>query len=132
MITLIPHQIRGDLGNRGQFKDELEDVDLVTVYTDVYNMRIKLERMKKPIGTRDSPARSCKDLHHGHPQLKDGKLQHTMNLWIWLASSYRMIGVELCFIHCRFLLDRSEFGNVGRRRQSILRHGRRRENLRLS
>ena len=55
-------------------KDELDDVDLVTVYTDVYNMRIKLERMKKPIGTRDSPARSCKDLHHGHPQLKDGTI----------------------------------------------------------
>lgn len=63
-------EIRGDLGS--QMKDELDDVDLVTVYTDVYNMRIKLERMKKPIGTRDSPARSCKDLHHGHPQLKDG------------------------------------------------------------
>ena len=57
-------------------KDELDDVDLVTVYTDVYNMRIKLERMKKPIGTRDSPARSCKDLHHGHPQLKDGSTYH--------------------------------------------------------
>ena len=37
-------------------------------------MRIELEKMKKPIGTRDSPARSCKDLFYGHPQLKDGKL----------------------------------------------------------
>ena len=36
-------------------------------------MRIQLEKMRKPVGTRDSPARSCKDLHHGHPQLKDGK-----------------------------------------------------------
>jgi hypothetical protein len=51
-----------------------EDVDLITVYTDIYNMRIELEKMKKPIGTRDSPARSCKDLFHGHPQLKDGEL----------------------------------------------------------
>jgi hypothetical protein len=48
-------------------------VDLITVYTDIYNMRIELEKMKKPIGTRESPARSCKDLFHGHPQLKDGK-----------------------------------------------------------
>jgi collagen type V/XI/XXIV/XXVII alpha len=54
-----------------QFKEE--DVDLITVYTDIYNMRIELEKMKKPIGTRESPARSCKDLFHGHPQLKDGK-----------------------------------------------------------
>jgi len=47
-------------------------VDLITVYTDVYNMRIELEKMKKPIGTKNSPARSCKDLFFGHPQLKDG------------------------------------------------------------
>ena len=52
---------------------ESGDLDLVTVYTDVYDMRIQLEKMRKPVGTRDSPARSCKDLHHGHPQLKDGK-----------------------------------------------------------
>ena len=47
-------------------------MDLITVYTDVYNMRIELEKMKKPIGTKNSPARSCKDLFFGHPQLKDG------------------------------------------------------------
>ena len=35
-------------------------------------MRIELEKMKKPIGTKNSPARSCKDLFFGHPQLKDG------------------------------------------------------------
>ena len=58
-------------GTRSRPRQE-EDVDLVTVYTDVYNMRIELEKMKKPIGTRDSPARSCKDLLFGHPQLKDG------------------------------------------------------------
>ena len=50
-----------------------EDVDLVTVYTDVYNMRIELEKMRKPIGTRDSPARTCKDLSHGHSKLEDGE-----------------------------------------------------------
>ena len=40
------------LGTRSRPRQE-EDVDLVTVYTDVYNMRIDLEKMKKPIGTRD-------------------------------------------------------------------------------
>jgi len=48
------------------------DVDLITVYTDIYNMRIELEKMKKPIGTRDSPARTCLDLHYGRPQMEDG------------------------------------------------------------
>lgn len=64
-------EIRGDQGTKSRPRQE-EDVDLVTVYTDVYNMRIELEKMKKPIGTRESPARSCKDLLFGHPQLKDG------------------------------------------------------------
>merc|ERR1719481_1679254 len=48
------------------------DVDLITVYSDIYNMRIELEKMKKPIGTRDSPARTCLDLHYGRPQMEDG------------------------------------------------------------
>lgn len=47
------------------------DVDLVTVYTDVYNMRIELEKLKQPIGTRNSPARTCKDLHRGYPNMKN-------------------------------------------------------------
>lgn len=47
-------------------------MDLITVYTDIYNMRIELEKIKKPIGTRNSPARTCQDLHYGHPQMKDG------------------------------------------------------------
>jgi len=47
-------------------------VDLMTVYTDIYNMRIELEKMKKPVGSRSSPARTCQDLHYGHPLVKDG------------------------------------------------------------
>ena len=64
---------------------ESGDLDLVTVYTDVYDMRIQLEKMRKPIGSRDSPARSCKDLHHGHPQLKDGNYTHYKPLFIYLS-----------------------------------------------
>ncbi len=67
---------RGDLaGERERFASSAsssDEVDLVTVYTDVYNMRIELERMKKPLGTRNHPARACKDLAQGHPQLEDG------------------------------------------------------------
>jgi len=47
-------------------------VDLITVYTDIYNIKIELEKMKKPLGTRNSPARTCQDLHYGHPQMTDG------------------------------------------------------------
>ena len=67
-------QMRGDaIAEAAIDAAQSGDLDLATVYTDVYDMRIQLEKMRKPIGTRDSPARSCKDLHHGHPQLKDGE-----------------------------------------------------------
>lgn len=49
-----------------------EEVDLITVYTDIYNIKIELEKIKKPLGTRNSPARTCQDLHYGHPQMNDG------------------------------------------------------------
>lgn len=66
--------VRGD-NSDGEVKSRPQkdsDVDLITVYTDIYNMRIELEKIKKPIGTRESPARTCQDLHYGHPQMKDG------------------------------------------------------------
>ena len=64
-------EVRGDNGARSRPQQD-SDVDLITVYTDIYNMRIELEKIKKPIGTRNSPARTCQDLHYGHPQMKDG------------------------------------------------------------
>jgi len=66
-------EIRGDHGGGQRARPQQDsDVDLVTVYTDIYNMRIELEKIKKPIGTRNSPARTCQDLYYGHPQMKDG------------------------------------------------------------
>ncbi len=36
-------------------------------------MRLELERLKKPLGTRSNPARACRDLAHGHGgRLEDG------------------------------------------------------------
>merc|ERR1712012_711584 len=66
--------VRGD-NSDGEVKSRPQkdsDVDLITVYTDIYNMRIELEKIKKPIGTRESPARTCQALHYGPPQMKDG------------------------------------------------------------
>lgn len=44
------------------------------MYNTIYEMRQDLERVKKPLGTRENPVRSCKDLFYGHPQFPDGKL----------------------------------------------------------
>merc|ERR1712130_2125 len=65
-------EARGDAINERTRPQKDSDVDLITVYTDIYNMRIELEKIKKPTGTRNNPARTCQDLHYGHPQMKDG------------------------------------------------------------
>jgi len=65
-------EIRGDTHDKKFRIEKEEDVDLVTVYTDIYNIKIELEKIKKPLGTRNSPARTCQDLHYGHPQMNDG------------------------------------------------------------
>lgn len=45
------------------------------MYNSVYAMRQDLERLRKPLGSRDNPVRTCKDLHYGHPQFADGILK---------------------------------------------------------
>lgn len=72
-------EIRGDIDKPGYDNDD-GDLDLLTVYTDVYNMRIDLEKVKKPTGSRESPARSCKDLSHAYSQLTDGSYWIDPNL----------------------------------------------------
>lgn len=42
------------------------------MYTSIYTMRQEMEKMRKPVGTRENPVRSCKDLYYGHPQFSDG------------------------------------------------------------
>jgi hypothetical protein len=79
-------------------KDESEDVPggcMLDMYNKIYAMRKELERLKRPHGTKDNPARTCRDLHFGHPQFKDGSF-FTQNLLIF----------DL-ILHFRLVLDRS-------------------------
>jgi hypothetical protein len=43
------------------------------MYSSIYTMRQDLDRIRKPVGTREHPVRTCKDLFYGHPQFKDGE-----------------------------------------------------------
>jgi len=58
------------------------DIKLLDMYTNIYTMRQDLERLKKPIGTKENPARTCKDLYYGHPKFKDG--------WYWIDPNMGM------------------------------------------
>lgn len=53
--------------------DGLKD-KLVNMYANIYVIRKQIDVMKKPIGNKDSPARTCRDLYFGHPDFQDGKL----------------------------------------------------------
>ena len=112
-------EVRGD-NSDGEVKSRPQkdsDVDLITVYTDIYNMRIELEKIKKPIGTRESPARTCQDLHYGHPQMKDGE-----------SITFQKV-IQANKFYSRLLLDRPELRNDGRCCKGVLQHVGRRGNV---
>lgn len=43
------------------------------MYSSIYAMRQELDRIRKPIGSRENPVRTCKDLFYGHPHFNDGQ-----------------------------------------------------------
>jgi collagen type V/XI/XXIV/XXVII alpha len=47
--------------------------------------------MRKPVGTRENPVRTCKDLHYGHPQFADG--------WYWIDANLGMAD-DAVYVYC--------------------------------
>lgn len=58
--------------SRKRKKDEIEP-KFLDMYSSIYSMRQELDRIRKPVGTRENPVRTCKDLYYGHPQFNDGE-----------------------------------------------------------
>ncbi|KAG9343617.1 hypothetical protein JZ751_013787 [Albula glossodonta] len=50
------------------YSEGMEDI-----FGSLNNLKQDIERMKFPMGTRDNPARTCKDLQLGHPEFPDGE-----------------------------------------------------------
>lgn len=52
----------------------LEDADgMEEVYASLTSMKTEVELMRKPLGTFESPARTCKELMMIQPDYKDGQ-----------------------------------------------------------
>jgi hypothetical protein len=73
----ISEAVAGDVAKENKSKkgDVKEDLGgkFLDMYSSIYTMRQDLDRIRKPVGTREHPVRTCKDLFYGHPQFKDGE-----------------------------------------------------------
>ena len=76
-------------------KDEMGS-KFLDMYSSIYSMRQELERMRKPVGTRENPVRTCKDLHYGHPQFTDG--------WYWIDPNLGMSD-DAVYVFCNMTAD---------------------------
>lgn len=54
----------------------LEDAEgMEEVFASLNSMKMEVELMRKPLGTFESPARTCKELMISHPHYRDGMTQ---------------------------------------------------------
>jgi collagen type V/XI/XXIV/XXVII, alpha len=60
--------------NRNDDPDNVPEGCMLDMYNAIYAMRKELEKVKRPHGTKENPARTCRDLYFGHPQFKDGTI----------------------------------------------------------
>lgn len=52
-------------------------------------MRKDLDNTRKPRGTKEFPARTCKDIYNAHPKFEDGQFFFILNvLFFLLVSSF--------------------------------------------
>lgn len=71
-------------------KDELGP-KFLDMYSSIYSMRQELDRIRKPVGTRENPARTCKDLFYGHPQFESN--------WYWVDPNLGMVD-DAVYVFC--------------------------------
>lgn len=65
-------EVGADKGNTRKRRsvDSTDDTDSQGL---IQSLKDEIESIKRPSGTKTNPARSCKDLHLCHGDLKDGK-----------------------------------------------------------
>lgn len=48
------------------------------IFGSLNSLRQEIETMRFPLGTQDSPGRTCQDLHLSQPDLKDGEFSWSL------------------------------------------------------
>lgn len=76
-------------------KDDLGP-KFLDMYSSIYSMRQELDRIRKPVGTRESPARTCKDLWYGHNHLENG--------WYWIDPNLGMVD-DAIYVFCNMTAE---------------------------
>lgn len=57
-------------------------------YSDLMQIGDAIERLKVSLGTKESPARTCKEFSRSKPSLENGNTYCLMSL-VWIASSFK-------------------------------------------
>lgn len=58
------------------------------IFGSLNSLRQEIETMRFPLGTQDSPARTCQDLHLSQPELKDGEdMPQKIVIWVTISPS---------------------------------------------
>lgn len=65
--------VGADKGETRKRRSVDSDADVSESQGLIQSLKDEIESIKRPAGTQSNPARSCKDLHMCHGNLKDGK-----------------------------------------------------------
>lgn len=63
-----------DESDESLYKNDM-NVEFMDMYMSIYSMRMQLENERKPLGNRENPAKTCRDLYYSQSQYNDGKLK---------------------------------------------------------
>lgn len=85
------------------------------IFGSLNSLRQEIETMRFPLGTQNSPARTCQDLHLSQPDLKNGKGGRTLSL----RAVRFPPGLSSPSPPCRQVLDRPRPGLLQRLLQGL-------------